>query len=1018
MPTFREDLHLGHKVPLVEHDDISKDAIGTENIQDGAVTTPKIADGAVTTPKIADEAVTTPKITDGAVTTPKLADESVTTSKLADNSVTTPKIVDQNVTTEKLAYGSVTADKLADGSITPEKLSPEAVEGLSKGIIVEGNIDHFNWTSSEGATLIITARTANSEDGDWKVYKNGETTPFLHQEGGATFGFTDTHIKETTTYLITCKQGEHLYRYEYKVWAAYPCYGAGASSVEELMDANYYLCVAVNDGDVAGMYSFKVKNTPKKLMMMVPSSVAIRSLRMNGIDVPMDDVEEETITLHRGTEEKEVVYKVYTSLNTYNIATYQIQVNEYEGEDRDLLEVLVEETRQQTEENIQAIDDLEESVGQQMTDLQEQVATENTRAEAAEGVLGSRVSALEGSVGTGGSIDTRINTAVAAETQRAQGVENSQQTRITSLESAVGTGGSVDTRIATAVNTERTRAESAEELLRRAYESITRSVPEIVSNHTQVSEPQGNTIYREYGESSYSDWMYYNGQWYKMATYDNAIDDEPIPNSNNLVKSGGVARALDELPTSTVNLPDSDFSIGDELGNDIVQFKNGHVKTKNFDSESSGATHIEIVNDTKDFAISDENSNEIVQFKNGHIKTKNFNSEDIENSAGFPQINQGEIHYVDTNVEPLRIVIFGSSFMEQAVGCFPYILAASNVNAEIYAFKKSGGKFSDWLQPEGSYCKMYNQKSRPYTDTATNLTSSYWKVQNGNVFVKNGDIANGNNDPVNNISVFGATKEISPHLVIFMNGATSQRDWDDYENTMMEMVEKVKRMCPSYTYIGYHMSWTPAAYDTSKWSKGDGVVGNYDLSPYNTTKEGQKKWMEDIVSCTKKFAEKSGLKDFIPNGTIIWNWRHLSNISTIENEYINANTLVGTSGKNARGLDWTYDGMHLMRGVPCVLTALGIIGTYITRFTNKDLSEFDIPGRCYNPGFGIRGSINDKARSIPQNDPIYSPNDVDAVHAIYPKEDLINLVKYSLANRLTIKDVVDSSDVFNIKYLN
>lgn len=1000
MPTFREDLHLGHKVPLVEHDDISKDAIGTENIQDGAVTTPKIADGAVTTPKIADGAVTTPKIADGAVTTPKLADESVTTPKLADNSVTTPKIVDQNVTTEKLAYGSVTADKLADGSITPEKLSPEAVEGLSKGIIVEGNIDHFNWTSSEGGTLIITARTANSEDGDWKVYKNGGTTPFLHQEGGATFGFTDTHIKETTTYLITCKQGEHLYRYEYKVWAAYPCYGAGASSVEELMDANYYLCVAVNDGDVAGMYSFKVKNTPKKLMMMVPSSVAIRSLRMNGIEIPMDAAEEETITLHRDTEEKEVLYKIYTSQNTYHVDIYQIQVNEYKGEDRDLLEVLVEETRRQTEDNIQAIDDLEESVGQQMTDLQEtdEVLQRN----------------YENVATTVQNFYTTLDGKITAEENRAEDTERVLDGRVDALEGAVGTGGSVDVRITNAVNTEKTRAENAEELLRRAYESITRSNPEIVADHTQVSEPGENTIYREFGESSYSDWMYYNDQWYKMATYDNAIDDEPTPESDNLVKSGGVAKALNELPTHVVNVPNYDFNISDEQGNDIVQFKNGHIKTKNFDSSKSAATE----NGNCDFSISDDNQNEIVQFKNGHIKTKNFNSEDIADSVGFPQINQGEIHYIDTDVEPLRIVIFGSSFMEQATGCLPYILAKSNVNAEIYAFKKSGGKFSDWLQPEGSYCKLYNQKSRPYTDTATNLTSSYWKVQDGNVFVKNGDIANGNNDPVNNVSVFEATKEISPHLVIFMNGATSQRDWDDYGNTMMEMVEKVKRMCPSYTYIGYHMSWTPAAYDTSKWGKNDGVVGNYDLSPYNTTKEGQKKWMEDIVSCTKKFAEKSGLKDFIPNGTIIWNWRHLSNISTIENEYINVNTLVGTSGKNARGLDWTYDGMHLMRGVPCVLTALGIIGTYITRFTNKDLSEFDIPGRCYNPGFGIRGSINDKARSIPQNDPIYSPNDVDAVHTIYPKEDLINLVKYSLANRLTIKDVVDSSDVFNIKYLN
>lgn len=927
-----------------------------------------------------------------------IGEKAVKTRHIESKAIVTEKIADDAIHTDQIANKNVTSQKLADGAVTPDKLSPEAA-AMMKGIAVEGNIDHFSWQSGGGLTL--SARTANGEGGDWKVYKNNSTEVFIEQEGGATLSFFD-NVLETTTYLITCSQGEHLYKQNYQITAGYPCYGAGASSVEELMNSNYLLCIAANDGDVAGAYNFKVQNTPNKFMVMVPTGVGIRRLRMNGIDVPMEsEVVEQMITLHRNTETKEVLYKIYSSVNTYDVDLYKgIQINEYVGEDRDLLEVLVEETRRQTEDNIQAIDDLEESVGQQMTDLQEtdEVLQRN----------------YENVATTVQNFYTTLDGKITAEENRAEDAERVLDGRVDALEGAVGTGGSVDVRITNAVNIEKTRAENAEELLRRAYEGITRSNPEIVADHTQVSEPEENTIYREFGESSYSDWMYYNDQWYKMATYDNAIDDEPTPESDNLVKSGGVAKALNELPTHIINVPNYDFNISDEQGNDIVQFKNGHLKTKNFDSSKSTATE----NGNCDFSISDDNQNEIVQFKNGHIKTKNFNSEDIADSVGFPQINQGEIHYIDTDVEPLRIVIFGSSFMEQATGCLPYILAKSNVNAEIYAFKKSGGKFSDWLQPEGSYCKLYNQKSRPYTDTATNLTSSYWKVQGGNVFIKNGNAANGNNDPVNNVSVFEATKEISPHLVIFMNGATSQRDWDDYGNTMMEMVEKVKRMCPSYTYIGYHMSWTPAAYNTSKWSKGDGVVGNYDLSPYNTTKEGQKKWMEDIVSCTKKFAEKSGLKDFIPNGTIIWNWRHLSNISTIENEYINANTLVGNSGKNARGLDWTYDGMHLMRGVPCVLAALGIIGTYITRFINKDLSEFDIPGRCYNPGFGIRGSINDKARSIPQNDPIYYPNDVDAVHAIYPKEDLINLVKYSLANRLTIKDVVDSSDVFNIKYLN
>lgn len=87
MPTFRDDLHLGHKVPLVESDDILKGAVTTDKISDGAVTTPKIADGAVTNPKLADNSVTTPKLADEAITTEKIADKAVTRDKIADGAI-------------------------------------------------------------------------------------------------------------------------------------------------------------------------------------------------------------------------------------------------------------------------------------------------------------------------------------------------------------------------------------------------------------------------------------------------------------------------------------------------------------------------------------------------------------------------------------------------------------------------------------------------------------------------------------------------------------------------------------------------------------------------------------------------------------------------------------------------------------------------------------------------------------------------------------------------------------------
>jgi hypothetical protein len=65
---------------------------------------------------------------------------------------------------------------------------------------------------------------------------------------------------------------------------------------------------------------------------------------------------------------------------------------------------------------------------------------------------------------------------------------------------------------------------------------------------------QLNTIYRIAGTNSYKDYMWNGVKFIQLAEYDNAIDDVPMEDSNNLVKSGGVyssvqtiSEALEEL---------------------------------------------------------------------------------------------------------------------------------------------------------------------------------------------------------------------------------------------------------------------------------------------------------------------------------------------------------------------------------------------------------------------------------------------------------------------------------------
>ena len=175
-----------------------------------------------------------------------------------------------------------------------------------------------------------------------------------------------------------------------------------------------------------------------------------------------------------------------------------------------------------------------------------------------------------------------------------------------------------------------------------------------------------NKIYRVPDDpttNKYTDYGWDGSAWVPLCTYPNDVDDEPTAGSDNLVKSGGVAANI------VVNMADSsaaDFSISDENNDIIALFKNGHIKTKGFDSSVDASNNgrglmsatdktklntIEEgaeVNDTSvdpatigDLNVEDEDDNILVSFINGHVKTKRFDSKDVEQRISALEVQQG-----------------------------------------------------------------------------------------------------------------------------------------------------------------------------------------------------------------------------------------------------------------------------------------------------------------------------------------------------------------------------------------
>lgn len=113
---------------------------------------------------------------------------------------------------------------------------------------------------------------------------------------------------------------------------------------------------------------------------------------------------------------------------------------------------------------------------------------------------------------------------------------------------------------------------------------------------------------------------------------------------------------IDKLAQSVVNLINAilventspDLEIADNLGNVLVRFENGGIKTKNFDSSIPRPT---IEDGGDDLEIADGDGNILVRFSGGNIKTKNFDSSTIDSMAFATKFNVEEQAVYDKVVD-------------------------------------------------------------------------------------------------------------------------------------------------------------------------------------------------------------------------------------------------------------------------------------------------------------------------------------------------------------------------------
>lgn len=104
---------------------------------------------------------------------------------------------------------------------------------------------------------------------------------------------------------------------------------------------------------------------------------------------------------------------------------------------------------------------------------------------------------------------------------------------------------------------------------------------------------------------------------------------------------------------TTADTVTSDLEAADENGNVIMQLKDGHIKTKNFDSANMSVTIADTT--SADFSVNDENGNAVMTLNEGHIMTRNFDSKMPTLYGDINDINNKQIISLFGNFKTTRL---------------------------------------------------------------------------------------------------------------------------------------------------------------------------------------------------------------------------------------------------------------------------------------------------------------------------------------------------------------------------
>jgi len=337
MPTFREDLHLGHKVPMIETDDLTNKSVTGEKIADRvidwfhiiakAIRNEHIDDGAVDNRTLADDAVDTRNIRDNSVTPRKVSSDFIETlvKPLIDALKDKDKDLQNQIDSLEIAGVAVSNEFGTDPHISiSQKTMTDAINKLWQkledmtGEVLQGIsmlVTPDYYIGEDGCSVHIKASTvdANGIFEHIAFYINGT---LLVEANNVDFFEYDTTINETSVIKCEAKIMGITYTRE-KIITHYNSFWLGAgNSYSDIMNVEHV--IPITNG-MRGAYDVDVTQG-QHIIIVVGESLASGFLRadLNSVEI---NFTESTVTVDGKN------YKVFTSEEAYSAGTYNIDIN-------------------------------------------------------------------------------------------------------------------------------------------------------------------------------------------------------------------------------------------------------------------------------------------------------------------------------------------------------------------------------------------------------------------------------------------------------------------------------------------------------------------------------------------------------------------------------------------------------------------------------------------------------------------------------------------------------------------